>query len=561
MYLARSARNTEVLGFLTAGLIGAAAFFVWAGWKFLDPQNISWLRFGDRAMHTLGWWFFRVTPWGLPLGANPRNGLEISSSVALSDSLPLFAIPFKALSPLLPPVFQYWGLWFLLSMVLQAVFGYAIGRELRLGKIVSLLLAACLVLTPAFLFRLPIHMALAGHWTLLAALYLYVKREPPRRFAWPLLLGVTAAVHGYLLAMVLAIWIAAIVQRLWLKRVTWQQALLEVALGAAAAGVVLWAAGFLMTSSLGADGFGFYRMNLNSFLNPDRWSLLLPDLPSVPGDYEGLSYPGLGVLLLLVLGLVLAAPRLKAVFSPRWLPLLLVVLGLALFAVSDKPVFGTTELGTIPLPGFVLNFASMFRASGRMIWPAGYLVVLLAFVLLDRKLDARWVAGLAAAAVLIQAVDTSHGWRQFSTTQLPPSAQWPTPIKSPFWLLASKHYGKIRAIPVKKLNRSWAELSYFAAFHNMASDATWLGRLDAKDFKSLDKLATATLRRGDFQPDALYVLDPGAAAIARQFAKPQDLLARVDGFILFARNGRALADAAHLDPVPYLPPTPAEADK
>jgi hypothetical protein len=203
----------------------------------------------------------------------------------------------------------------------------------------------------------------------------------------------------------------------------------------------------------------------------------------------------------------------------------------------------------------------MFRASGRLVWPAGYLIVLLAFVLLARRLDSRTLALVAGAAVLIQAVDTSRGWTQFSTSQIPPAAGWPTPIKSPFWVFAASHYGKIRALPVKKLNKSWAELSYFAAFHNMASDATWLGRLDDKDFRSLDKLASTTLQRGTFQPDALYVLDPATAEIAHEFARPQDLLAEVDGFIVFARNGRTYANAAHLDPTPYIPPAATEADR
>ena len=157
--MARSARSGKALRFLAAGLVGAGGFFTWAGWKFLDPQNVSWLDSGDRVMHSIGWWFYRTSPWGLPPGINPRNGLEISGSVALSDSLPLFALPFKLLSPLLPTMFQYWGLWLLVCMTLQAVFGYAIGRQLQLSRLASLLLGAAVLLAPAFLWRLPVHMA------------------------------------------------------------------------------------------------------------------------------------------------------------------------------------------------------------------------------------------------------------------------------------------------------------------------------------------------------------------------------------------------------------------
>ncbi|HVW92816.1 MAG TPA: DUF6311 domain-containing protein [Devosia sp.] len=539
----KKASGSEIAGLGAAAAFGVVAFFVWAGWTILDPGNVGWLRVGDRAMHTLGWWFFRVTPWGWPLGVSPRNGLEISSSVALSDSLPLFAIPFKLLSPLLPKVFQYWGLWFLLSMVLQGVFGYLIGRSLRLSRPVSVLLGAALVMTPAFLFRLPFHMALAGHWVLLCAIWLYVKEPAPRRFAWPLLIVITSMVHVYLLAMVFALWLAALVQRLWLGRLDRTGAVVELVAGIALCLVTLWAMGFFMTSSLGAEGFGLYKMNLSAFFDPNKWSWLWPDLPNADGDYEGLSFPGLGVLLLLALGLGLAWRRVGALVSPRWLPLLVVAVGGVVFAISNKPALGHWEIGTIPLPGAVLDFASMFRASGRMVWPAAYLAAVLAFVLLARRLAPRPLLVLTAAALVLQIADTSKGWTEFAATRPAPSPTWPTRIKSAFWDFAARHYDKVRAIPVEGINRNWAELSFYAAFHGMSSDAAYLGRLDADGYWRLKAMARAALTEGALEPDALYVLDGPSAQRIRPFMRPGDMLVNVDGFIVFGRNGRDYAQA------------------
>jgi len=116
------------LGTLAAIALGVAAFFVFAGWWVLIPTNIAWLDYADRAMHQLGWMFYRDAPWGLPPGANPRLGLEISNSIALVDGLPLFAIPFKLLSPLLPQPVQYWCYWWLLCFVLQSLFSYRLSR-------------------------------------------------------------------------------------------------------------------------------------------------------------------------------------------------------------------------------------------------------------------------------------------------------------------------------------------------------------------------------------------------------------------------------------------------
>ena len=318
--------------------------------------------------------------------------------------------------------------------------------------------------------------------------------------------------------------------------------------------------GFFMTPSLGAEGFGFYRMNLDAFFDPNRWSWIVPDLPSSPGDYEGLVFPGLGVLLLLVGGIVVGLRRLGGVLSPRWLPLFVVALAMACFALSDKIILGHTELFTIPLPQKLVDFFSMFRASGRMVWLAGYLVVLLAFMLLAGRLKPRTLAAVAAIAIVVQIADTSRGWTEFETTQVEPSASWPTPIHSPFWMFAARHYDKIRAIPVSGLNKKWAELSYFAAFHGMASDAAYLGRKDKKGFERLQSLASLAMTEGRFEPDALYVLDAPSAAIATRYMEPGDLLTEVDGFILFARGGKALADAEHVAVVPYAPTTLAASE-
>src|SRR6476469_3453542 len=105
-------------------------------------------------MHQLGWMFYRDAPWGLPPGASPHLGLELSSSIALVDGLPLLAIPFKLIGPLLPRPFQYWGDWWLACFVLQSVIGYRLARELGASRMAAIIAGGFAVMAPAFLFRL-----------------------------------------------------------------------------------------------------------------------------------------------------------------------------------------------------------------------------------------------------------------------------------------------------------------------------------------------------------------------------------------------------------------------
>ena len=78
----------------------------------------------DPATHFLGWHFFRNEPWHLPLGLNWAYGMEMSSSIVYTDSIPLLALIFKPFSNYLPTLFQYTGLWILICFALQGTFGW-----------------------------------------------------------------------------------------------------------------------------------------------------------------------------------------------------------------------------------------------------------------------------------------------------------------------------------------------------------------------------------------------------------------------------------------------------
>jgi hypothetical protein len=64
--------------------------------------------------------FYRYGPWTFPIGLNPNFGLDISSSIIYSNSMPLLAMLFKPFSGLLGEPFQFLGLWILLCFILQA---------------------------------------------------------------------------------------------------------------------------------------------------------------------------------------------------------------------------------------------------------------------------------------------------------------------------------------------------------------------------------------------------------------------------------------------------------
>lgn len=532
-------------------LIGAVAALLIVGTDGMDPTNVGWNSEGDAATHYLGWRFFRSSPWGFPIGSNPDYGLAIGSSIFYSDSIPLLAFAFKPFSHWLPEAFQYLGLWTAACLVLQAWFAWKLlgSIEETRGPWVRALATGLFVFSPPLMIRINGHSALVAHWMILAALYLYLKSDAESgAWRWPLLMLVATLVHSYLFVMVLALWVAAMAKRVWFGQ---RQGLLAlVAHAATVLGVSLlglWQAGFFMVSVAPAGGYGNYATNLFALANPDIYShVVRPLAEPLSGFHEGFAFLGLGALLLVPMcaPAVLARPRLLALHK-RARPLLVALVTLALFAVSNRVGVGLSSF-RIPLPEALERSASVLRSSGRMFWPAFYAILLGAVVLLVRSHGARVSAWLLGFAVIVQAADTSEGWRKhyihFRDTR---AGAWRTPLQSDFWQRAGSVYRTLRHDPLEHHAPDCAIWADYAATHGMGTDSAYLARVDPELLRKAQRESQAAIDTGDFDQSTLYVLDRDRAAMAASTLDPDaDLLTRVDGHYLLAPGWKALGHAA-----------------
>ena len=534
----KASGNHPALGLLPL-LLGVLAFFCVIGPQALDPQNIAWLEQGDPATHYLGWEYFRHSPWTFPLGLNPSYGLELGSSIIFSDSNPLLALLFKPFNAWLPATFQYFGLWLLACFVLQAWFAWKLLGLMTGNPLIRLLGTGLLVVSPPMFLRMGGHLSLSGHFLILAALYLaLLPNLSRRRLAWGALLAVTAMVHAYLLAMVALIWVADLLGKTFSQQLTRRQGLLEGLLLFAVVSVCCWQAGyFAIADGAQSGGFGLYRMNLLSPIDPAGWSFILPDLPKASGDYEGFNYPGLGVLLLVPLALIAFLRNrqpLKDELRVRpWL--LLALIGLWLFALSNQIGVGAHTF-SYPLPKIALKLANIFRASGRMFWPVLYALVLMVIFLLVRGYRPRIVVALLAVALTIQVIDTRNGWMGLRNSKMiTPSAEWPTPMRDPFWASAAAHYSKVRSLMPQNQSERWQVIAGFAATHGLKTDAVYLGRMSAKALDQARQKTQRMLESGQYDADSLYILDDSVLAdAAKSINSETDLLTRVDGLVVLA---------------------------
>ena len=93
------------------------------GYRIINPCYTEWLLFRglDNSQHYLGWKAYRESAWHFPLGMVDTLMYPYFNSVIFTDSIPLFAVFFKLLSPILPKDFQYFGIWGLMCFILQGV--------------------------------------------------------------------------------------------------------------------------------------------------------------------------------------------------------------------------------------------------------------------------------------------------------------------------------------------------------------------------------------------------------------------------------------------------------
>lgn len=523
-------------GVLAGALAGALFFILIFGFEHLSPGNIAHLMRGDPAQHFLGWQFFRADAWRFPPGAIRNFGAPEGTSIGFTDSIPLLAIALKPFSGLLPPRFQYLGLWLALSYALHGALSVLLIRRFTSSTLQQLLGASLFILTPFLLFQADAHRALASHWIILWALNLYFEDLTRKSAALWIAVSFTASLtHPYLAAMVLVIMMAWIVRVLLAGRTGMARAALPLLAAFSIAALNSFLAGYftLPTRSLLYAGYSAYSANLNSPFNPlGGFSSLLNERPlATEQQLDGFAYLGLGQLLLIFCAAVVAliAPPGRQALS-RWLPIVCACILMSLFAVSNVVTFDDSVLIRFPLQGILLAAASFFRASGRFIWPALYLALMAAMGLLIRRLKARTCLLLLAALVMLQIVDLRPALQRYQRRYWVESG-WESPLRSDFWQSLPGRYRKVIWLPHAHAPKGYEAWALFAADNDMSFSTGYFARIDASRVRQQAALLLGRLMRGELEPDAVYVLaDASLIETARAATKPEDVIVTVDGF-------------------------------
>lgn len=519
-----------------AVLLGVLMFFFVTGGRVLSPGRIDWLMSGDSTTYYLSWQFFRHTPlFQWPLGANPAYGMAIGSSIVYTDTIPLLAFIFKPLNAFLPSEFQYFGLWIMLCFVFQSFFACKLLSLFTKDKLPPLIGSIFFTLAPVCIWRLHGHYALFAQWTLLAGLYLYLS-ERYSNTKWVTLLVVTSLIHAYLLILLLGVWIADMVQRLWLKQMDMAKVASSFSVCGLSVYFSMYAAGYFMLGGhYDLSGFGLFKMNLLSLIDPDDiWSHVLRDQPGGVGDYEGFNYLGLGIILLGIAAVPKFFNDLKFGARAKIVPLSVLCFALTLYSASNHVALGGMEILSYALPSFLKPLADAFRVSGRFFWPVYYLLYLKFFSVLFARSGYKEIIVISLVALVIQVSDSSQAWVYFRQKFIHPSA-FVSPMKSGIWEDIPKLYKKIVVVPPGNTVTDWLPLSKFASLHEMSINTGYFARVNPVVVASEIGRVSASITGNCLEPDSVYIFyDEELWRAANAHLARSDFAGIVDNFRMVA---------------------------
>lgn len=412
--------------------VSIALFYALYGFKVLNPLYIDWLLAGgDPTQHYLGWALYRYAPFRIRLGLLNTAAYPYDTSVIFTDSIPLMAVPCKFIGIFTDRQFQYFGIWGMACIILMSVCSCYLFKRFTDNKILLAMLSMLVTLSPCMLRRIFWHSSLGAHFLIIIGLILIVYRDRlcdsmyHEALRWAILAFLCAFVHIYFLAMTGFILVGYMVcvildNRKTKTSETYTSIALKVLIPPVvfcmSAAISIWFLGGFSSGMLsGAPGLGYYSFNLNGFFDPDGWSSYFKPLGHYEdGQYEGFSYLGSGVVVLVFVAILSFAVafgkrsnRKKMIqtlrdYAPIEASMLIIFTITILISASNEVTFGHKLLFRYEIPDFIDRVWGIFRASGRLIWPAVYIIAIISIIILYKVTDHRFLSVILMICVILQ---------------------------------------------------------------------------------------------------------------------------------------------------------------
>ncbi len=566
--------------FLLGCIWGSLLFLLIYRGNVLGFTSYEWaMRYNDITQHYVGWVAYRNSPWTFPLGLMNNLTAPFSVSVIYTDSIPLFAVFFKLLSPILPETFQYLGIFGLLCFALMGGFASILLRYFLQNNLFCILLSTFFVVSPYMLQRMFAHTALSAQWVIIAAICLWIYKPYVGDMGWPnisgegedsakrmgkrvclvlknillwsVLMVVTAGIHMYLVPMVFAFLFANVLENVILicrrkagrasddapasvNVVRLAVELVTMLVPVIAAVIWVWILGGFYggVSANSENGLGAFSANLNTFINSATMGIFMADLPQGEYQWDGYGYLGGGILLLLAVFIYrLCTGKLKELKTNKLRAILMAAVCCVLFVFAVSPVVTLGEIISpeplmhtfeIKLPAFITNVWSIFRSTGRFIWPVCYCIFLAAIIFtMDREKKIKpgmWV--FAVLMIGIQLTDLGQMIGSVRASDLyKADYHYKSKITAEAWdglLDEHPHIFYMRSDLGRGDLRTY-ELALKAIEHGGDVNTFYLARNMYEDIDVVIEKVSTDLSAGVISPDHLYVWEIGIDEVPYEY--------------------------------------------
>lgn len=402
-------KRKNIAIYMLVAALAAVVFCCIYGVNILNPGYTDWLvTGGDLSQHYLGWVAYRYSSWHFPIGLTDRLAYPACTSVIFTDSIPLLAVVFKILSPVLPENFQYFGFWGITCFVLQGIFSVRIIKRVTENRTAIVLGSLLTMIMPTVFFRLYGHEALAGQWLIVFALDLlfsyeiYEENHKKLYITVAITAALAVSIHMYFLVMCGIIVLAYCVEDIIQKKNVKQTILILLEYCFVAIAIIFLLGGFVATgSSYELGGLGAFSMNLNSLFNPFNQSAILKELPLyTDAQGEGFGYLGAGVIVLgiaVLVSLIFEIDRVKSLVKSNKRiigGLLCTGVLITIIACQTEVTFGARLLYKFSLPAILEKLWGIFRASGRMVMVLDYVIVFSCMIYILKFYKERYVTAV-----------------------------------------------------------------------------------------------------------------------------------------------------------------------
>ena len=461
--------KSKVFLFIISILIGIVFTTLFLDITNSNPKNVEWFNSYDLKSDYLAFKFFINDVWRFPVGLNPNYG-EISNSIVFSGAVPILSFIFKLFKNFLPDNFHFFSIWIFLCFFLQFFFAYKIIHHLTKDNLYSYLSSIFFILSSILIYRLNLHLSLGAHWLILAFIYLDLNKNQKYLLLKKIFLIILSSlIHFYftIILLIMNIFFSFFNSGLKLNYNFFKENFSIVLVLI----FTMYIVGYFhipATDALGF-GYGYYKSNLLSFIDPSpstndvSWSIILPDIYNSRGEKEGFAYLGLGIILLIFFLFLKSFGNLRQIkINYKYLSLSLFFL---LLAITNNINIGSINLLNLNLPDIIYAPLSIIRASGRLIWPVYYFIII--FVIYKfHKLKLKNYLSIIVILIFMQVFDYSKSINENFILKKNVNSQ---KYENEIWEFITKEFNNVSTTSLSNRTNSFSIISNFLIKNNFES--------------------------------------------------------------------------------------------